>query len=116
MERNTKSLFTEVFLSGLKWQNPEKAHLVCTPVHPSREMQSLAHVSHLPQTFLITDTGKSSELDDTGIHIEFQVGKEKCEVLTTKTTPACHSSSKSGVRVKLGVHNQKDTGTTMDMQ
>ena len=42
----------------------------------------------------VLDIGKSSELGDKGLHMERQVDKERHKVLSPKTTPICHNSSK----------------------
>ena len=59
-------------------------------------------------------TGKSSKLDDIGFHMENQVEKA---IMSSKTTPVCHSSSKSVLGVKLSrVYDHEDTWTTKNMQ
>ena len=76
--RKTKLLFTEESLPYLKWSNSreENTAKACTPVQSARVGAKLSF-SILPHGKLIDvqDTDRSSEPDDTGFHIESQVGK-----------------------------------------
>ena len=64
----------------------------------------------------VQDNGKLSEPDDTGLDIGRQVSEESCKILSTKTTPVCHSSRKSGLQVKLArLYDEKCTWMTMGM-
>ena len=46
----------------------------------------------------VQDADKSSETDDMVLHIASQAGKESHRGLSSKTSPACHSSSNFGCK------------------
>ena len=64
----------------------------------------------LPGTLILDegDTDKSSELVDTGFHIDHQVSKVCCNILKLKTFLVCHNENKS----RLGLENKKNVNMT----
>ena len=105
-------------MPDLKWQKVEieRKHRVCTPAQPSRDGTWYTACRSPSRDVLYgCDAGKSSELDDSWLHIESQVGKESHKVLAPKTTLVYHSCSNL-VWSDVRVYNQEDAWATMDMQ
>ena len=66
----------------------------------TRDGAKLSSSKSPPGKFIdIQDDGKSSESDDTGLHIESQVDKG-CNIMSSKTSPVSNSSNKSSLGVK----------------
>ena len=67
--------------------------------------------SSLGKLIDVQNADKSPEPDGTGLHIGSQVGKNH-NILSLKTNPVCHSSSKTSLRVKLPLGNITDVQDT----
>ena len=72
----------------------------CTYVQQARVWEKCSS-SKLPPGKLIDvqDTGKLYKPDETGLHIDSQIGKDH-KILSSKTSEACHNSNKLSLGVK----------------
>ena len=62
----------------------------------------------------VQDAGKLSQLDDTELHIESQVGKTN-NILSSKTTPVCHEGNESSLGVRLREMHTSNTEEELAM-
>ena len=115
--RKLRLLFNLQSLPELKWpklqtQSSTDAQMG-PPIQSSRE--STRHTVHkmLPgkQILDIQDAAKSLELVDMVIHIDGQIRRAHCTILTSKTSTVCQNSNKCGLRVK---HNRQHKSKTRD--
>ena len=100
--KSRKLLLTEESLLDLKWHNTidNSTDKTGIPVQPVRVGAKLSSSKLAPGKLIdVQDAGKSSEPDDAGLHIQSQVCKG-CSILSSKTSPVCHSSNKSSLGVK----------------
>ena len=74
----------------------------CATIQPFMVGKKHESCKPLPGKFLVVqDTGKLSELADTGLPIDSQVGINSHKVLLSKTTPVCQKNSNPSFGVKL---------------
>ena len=105
MGRKAQLLFTNESLWGLKWKDiyPEgktmhnDLHLYNLP----GMVQSKTLIFYCPEKYDVQDTSKPSELVDTGLTIDSQIGKEGHNILSAKTSPVYQKEGTPGFRVKL---------------
>ena len=78
---------------------------MCTPVQPVKVCAKLSSSkSSLGKLVDLHDAHKSSELDDTKLNIESQIGRGSCKVLSFKISSVCNGSNKSGLEVESWSH------------
>ena len=72
-----------------------------TIVQPARTDAKPSSYMSLPRKIPdVQDVGKPSEPVATELHIDSQVCRNGCKILSSKTTPVCPDNSKSGLEVK----------------
>ena len=91
---------------------------MCTLVQSSRDDAKYTVCKSQPRKVLDVQDADKSVLDDTGLHTECQVGYKSCNVLSAKTTPVSHNSSKSEnyTCIQTGFHDINTSNMSSGMR